>query len=135
MIDTSLRKICFSIPFLPPSVNKLWNIVSVRPVRIELKPEVLLWKSQLKEYVPVWRPELGERAELYFIWECQRSWYTKDGKTRKIDVHNMEKPLIDAVCEKVGIDDSYFFYRTCIKTESEKEGVTIEMGFVEDLGK
>lgn len=48
------------------------------------------------------------------------SWRTKKGFLKKKDVENLQKACIDAICNKLGIDDSRFVTVTARKIESAK---------------
>lgn len=96
----------FTIPFLPPSMNAVYNILFSQR-RVELKPEVRLFKTKAKEYVPMLKPHEDSflfRLDAVFHY----NFLFKNGKMRKVDTQNLMKVLIDAVAEKNGIDDSYF---------------------------
>ena len=112
------------IPTLPPSVNSLYNVLfSMR--RVELKPEVRLWKTQAKEYIPTLR--VKESAHISFNAWFEGAWRHGNGKLKKRDVQNMTKCLIDCVAEKVGFDDSQVWAASSYKVEAEKEQVRVEL--------
>lgn len=111
----------FTIPLIPPSLNSLLNVMwGLR--RVELKPEVRLWKSKAKEYVPKFKVESQEKVNVHLAIHSPR-WITKDGKIRKSDVTNREKAILDAICEKQGWDDSQVWDRRIRKVEDEEEKV------------
>lgn len=124
-------KIKFVIPLMPPSVNSLYNIIFSMK-KVELKPEIRLWKTQAKQYVPVWK-QLGENKLpwLYFKADIYTQLYFKNGNVRKLDLQNLEKCLIDAVCEKLGIGDEYIKEKQASKIDSDKDKIEIEIGFIE----
>lgn len=98
----------FTIPSLPPSMNKVYQIIRLpgQPLRVEMTPEVRRWKTEAKE----WIPKLTATADSFtFRIDAvfHYNWYYKNGKMRKFDTQNLMKVLIDAVAEKNGIDDSY----------------------------
>ena len=43
---------------------------------------------------------------------------------------NMEKALIDTVCEKIGLDDKYVIRKETKKLQSETDFTEVEIGFV-----
>ena len=56
-------------------------------------------------------------------------WYTKKGKVRKVDLSNLEKVVVDAICEKVGIDDSFVWKVEKRKEQgTENRGIRVSMG-------
>lgn len=117
----------FTVPVSPVSCNSLYNVMfSLR--RIELKPEIRLWKMKVKEYVPVWKT--GETGYLYFNADFHTETLFKNGKLRKLDLQNMEKALIDAVCEKLGIGDEFIFAKHTRKLQSDMDRIEIEIGML-----
>lgn len=117
----------FSIPLSPVSCNSLYNVMFAMR-KIELKPEIRLWKTQVKQYVPPWKT--GESGNLYFNADIYTETLYKNGKLRKLDLQNMEKALIDAVCEKLGIGDEFIFQKFTRKIQSEKDRIEVEIGFL-----
>lgn len=96
----------FIIPFLPPSMNSMYNIIFAQR-RVELKPEVRLWKTKAKEYIPQLSASKDSylfRLDVVFYY----NFFFKNGKLRKVDSQNLMKVLIDAIAEKNGIGDEYF---------------------------
>lgn len=121
----------FTIPMIPPSVNALYNVIfSLK--KVELKPEVRLWKSKAKEFVPVWKQK-GKSVSgwLYFKADVYTQVYFKNGKVRKLDLQNLEKCLIDAVCEKLGIGDEFIFEKYARKIDSDEDKIEVEIGFID----
>lgn len=117
----------FVIPSLPPSVNSLYNIIfSLK--QVQLKPEIRLWKTQAKQYVPVWKTD--KMGYLYFNADIFMPIMYKNGKLKKHDLQNLEKCLIDTVCEKLGIADEFIFEKHTRKIDSEIEKVKVEIGFI-----
>lgn len=95
----------FKIPFLPPSMNSMYNVLFSQR-RVELKPEVRLWKTKAKEYIPLLKQSSDSflfRLDVVFLY----NFFFKNGKLRKVDSQNLMKVLIDAVAEKNGISDEY----------------------------
>jgi Holliday junction resolvase RusA-like endonuclease len=94
----------FVIPFIPPSVNTIYQIIFSQR-RVEMKPEVRLWKTKAKEYIPNLTP--FEDSHLFSIdVKYYYDWYYKNGRFKKFDTANLLKILIDAIAEKCGFDDS-----------------------------
>ena len=94
----------FVIPNLPPSVNSVYQIIFSQK-RVELKPEVRLWKTQAKEYIPKLTPMSSShlfKVDTIFHYD----FFYKNGKLKKFDSQNLMKVLIDAIAEKNGFDDS-----------------------------
>lgn len=121
MVLKTKYSITFKIPSVPPSVNSLYNVIfSLK--RVEMKPEVRLWKSKSKVFVPVWRPETTTSSGiLRFEATFYYPFYSKEGKMRIRDTHNMMKLLQDTVAEKVGIDDKFIKEGSWRSHDSETE--------------
>ena len=119
----------FKIPSVPPSVNSLYNVIfSLK--KVEKKPEVRLWQSQAKQFIPVWRPiQIPDQPWLYMKIVIHTDLWYKNGSVRKIDMPNMEKALIDTVCEKIGIDDKFVVKKETTKIQSDKDKTEVEIGF------
>ena len=96
----------FLVPFLPPSMNSMYNILFSQR-RVELKPETRLFKTRAKEYIPILTPLKDSylfKLDAVFTY----NFFFKNGKLKKVDTQNLMKVLIDAVAEKNGIGDQYF---------------------------
>ena len=116
----------FSLPVSPVSVNSLYNVIfSLKEV--QLKPEVRAWKTQVKQFVPPWKTQ--RIGYLYFNADVYTDTLYKNGKLRRLDLQNMEKALIDAICEKLGIGDEFIFEKKTRKIQAEKDRIEVEMGF------
>lgn len=119
----------FSIPLSPVSCNSLYNVLFAMK-RVELKPEIRLWKTQVKQFVPAWKTE--RTGYLYFNADVYTETLFKNGKVRRLDLQNMEKALIDAVCEKLGILDELIFQKFTRKIQAEKDRIDVEIGFLDE---
>ena len=120
----------FFIPSLPPSMNAIYQIIFQARI-VQLKPEVRAWKTEVKKDIPLWRPVLGEGTDgtLWIKMVFVGDWYTKKGKVRKVDLSNLEKVVVDAICEKVGIDDSFVWKVEKRKEQgTENRGIRVSMG-------
>ena len=122
----------FKLLSVPPSVNSLYNVIFSMK-KVELKPEVRLWKSQAKMAIPMWKPEKQSLSGfLYFKMDVHTNLYHKNSNVRKFDVMNMEKACIDAICEKIGIDDKFITDCHTRKIHTDvSEYVECEIGFVD----
>lgn len=91
----------FTIPFLPPSVNALYDVIYWKRC-VQLKPTVLAWKTKAKEIIPAWNAGEGlVQVNITFNYP----FYHANKTLRPVDTHNMVKPLIDAIAEKQGWND------------------------------
>src|SRR5688572_13939662 len=98
--------------------------------RVELKPEIRLWKTQVKQFVPAWKTD--KTGYIYFNADVYTETLFKNGNVRKLDLQNMEKALIDAICEKLGLSDEFIFQKFTRKIQSEKDRIEIEIGFLKE---
>lgn len=95
----------FTIPFLPPSMNAVYEIIFAQR-KVRMKPDVANWKTRAKEYIPKLVP--SDKAPLFRIDATfYYDFYYQNGKMKKVDTQNLMKVLIDAIAEKNGFDDSY----------------------------
>ena len=117
------------LPLKPPSMNSVYQIL-YHLRRVEMKPEVRQFKTQVKLYLPP-PPNIPADLLLAISLTYHDVWMTKEGKVRKLDLSNLEKVLLDAVCEHVGVDDSHIFKKESLKQEGEKVGISITIsGFI-----
>lgn len=117
----------FTLPKLPASQNAIYNILfSLK--RVEMKPEVRLWKTEMKEYIPPWKvPEGGLWITLVFY----GNWHTKAGKVKTVDLPNLIKVTVDVIAEKLGFNDSLIFeMRNLRKIQSTDEKIEVELGVI-----
>ena len=63
--------------------------------------------------VPPFLVNPDDRFEVEII--VHTDWYYKNGKLRRLDIHNMDKLLVDAVFYRLGIDDSHVWKLTSSK--------------------
>lgn len=118
------RSLIVVIPFLPPSVNSLYNVIYSQR-RVEKKPEVRAFCYKAKEYLrafPVAADSLI-RLDLVFAYPFNHG----NGKLRRFDSQNMMKILADLVAEKGGWDDSRIKSGSWASVDSVNESVTIAL--------
>lgn len=118
------KKTVAVIPFLPPSVNSLYNVIYSQR-RVEKKPEVRAFCYRAKEYLrqfPVADDSLV-RMDLVFAYPFN----CKNGKLRRRDSQNMMKIISDLVAEKGGWDDSRIKSGSWESVDSENESVTVTL--------
>lgn len=114
----------FVLPSLPMSINSLYQIIYSQR-KVELKPECRTWKTKAKQYVPKFSvdDESVIRLDVAFSYP----WRHKNGRLRKFDSQNLLKLLIDAVSEKIGIDDSRIKAGSWQSLDSETEKVVVTL--------
>lgn len=132
-VESSPKSIKFRIPSIPPSCNDLYYHIKDHYARYQyvLKPEVRLWKTQAKEYVPPFAIDPGQL--FYFNWVAVNNWRYDSGKPKRYDLFNLEKVLVDAVCEKLGIDDCCLWesYQRAKIHSPSKQYIEAEIGIIE----
>lgn len=94
----------FTIPVATPSVNALHQIIYSQR-KVELKPEVLRWRSDASQHVP--RIQLASKESVIRIDATfYYSFHYRNGNLRLFDTHNLMKCLIDLIAWKVGFNDN-----------------------------
>lgn len=110
---------------LPPSINQVYKIAY--KARHTYKSDVAKkFEYQCKLFVPV-NNEFKEQEKLRTYIELHGSWYFKNGNMRRKDLQNMDKVLVDAIFDKLGIDDSQIWDHHLIKVESEDEKTVVQI--------
>jgi len=120
-------RLVFTLPSLPPSINRLY-VINHNQRRVFLSDEALLWRTQMTPFIKPCR--LGFAAyKLTLLYQSPR-WLTKDGSLRKVDHANLDKLCIDTLCNKWGWDDSRLTEVVRRKEYATREGihVTLEEG-------
>lgn len=111
------RVLTFRLPSPPPSMNSLYSIhYAMR--RIFMRPEVRTYKTTMKMYVPGF--EVGDNDMVELEITVHRDWMCKNGKIKKVDIQNMQKVLVDLVCEKQGFDDKHVWRCVIEKVQDDK---------------
>ena len=98
--------IYFTIKGLPPSYNKHCKI-NYNLRQVYLTDEARLFKQRVKMSMPSIKVDKDVLFNVRITY-CA-NWYYKNGRLRRIDIQNMDKLLIDAMFEKIGIDDSHLW--------------------------
>lgn len=123
----------FRIPSLPSSMNAIYQII-FHLRQVQMKPEVRAWKHQAKMMIPIWKlPQNCETGFIRIKMEFHSHlWYYKNGKLKRVDAHNLQKVLIDAISEKMGFDDSMVFEWHGRKVIDTSEFVDVTMEFMKE---
>lgn len=119
----------FIIKAIPPSYNRECKI------NYNLKQVYLSKEARgFKNLVFLSTPPMNYREGSIFSISINivKNWLTKAGKVKREDVQNMDKLLIDAICEKLGFDDSLIYNVSIKKTQSDTEAYT-EIELIEKL--
>ena len=113
------------VPLQAPSMNTLLSIIWSQR-RIETKPEVRLFRSHFKSYLPKWC--LASTGPYALSLDFHQPWYYKNGYPKKQDVPNLLKSCIDALCERYGFDDSLLWKVECQKVQDEQQvGIQVRL--------
>ena len=116
---------CF-IPLAPLSMNAIYQVIWSQK-RTQLKPQARFWKTQVKGYIPS-LPAMDSQSKLRLTLTYHQDWYYKNGSLRKLDLPNLTKLTVDAICEKVGCDDAQVWELVERKVQSlGKVGIQVEL--------
>lgn len=96
-------RLLFSLPSLPPSMNRLY-LINHNQRRVQLSDEALLWRTRVTPSILPCRLGFSE-YKLTLIYQSPR-WLLKEGGLRKMDLTNLDKLCIDTLCAKWQFDDS-----------------------------
>jgi hypothetical protein len=111
----------FRIDGLPTSYNKAFQIIWGLK-ECHLSPEAHAYKNRVKMSVPATEEITGTlRIDIAYHYD----FYYKNGKLKKIDTSNCDKLLIDAICERLGCDDSIIKERQVKDYHNDKEEYVI----------
>lgn len=124
----------FTLPHLPASMNQIYSIVpiwSARKISVQLKDDILYWKTQSKEYIPAVEVEAGRK--LWMSLALHGKWMTSKGTIRVIDLQNLLKVIIDTIADKLKFNDSRIFELKKIKKiESDDDKIEVELGYLDE---
>lgn len=99
--------------------------------RLHVKPEVRLFRTQFKQFLPVWTIPLDRLLLIRF--DFYQDWYCKNGRLKKQDVPNLIKSCLDAFVERYGIDDSCVLHQACSKVQSSMTGILLTASLFPEL--
>lgn len=115
-------KLRFRIDSVPPSYNRHFKIAyGMR--QVYLSQEAKLFKTKVKCSMPAVNVYDDELFSIHI--HIHSNWYYKNGRVKKHDIQNLDKLLIDAIFEKLGVDDSRLFEVTLRKVQNATEGFTM----------
>lgn len=109
------------LPFLPPSVNKLFT--TVRDPQSGVIKRVLTQEARkIRRLVTALIDRQLNPALLYELRiDIHLPCFTRKGEVRKLDLSNRVKFIEDCVCTALGIDDSHIFRVVLTKHDSDAE--------------
>lgn len=116
----------FKVPILPKSSNQMYAINHYNR-SIYLTEEARHFKSCLKIHCPVMKFSCEYPILEVHITLFSPKWICKNKNIRKVDSHNCTKIVYDALSERIGYDDSLFFFTSVKKKLSMEEYTEIEV--------
>ena len=130
LTSAPVTKWSFWLSVPPLSMNSPYQIIYSQ-YRVQLSPAARVWKQRVKEQTP--RIILPPNTKLRFgPLSFHAKWLTQQGNPRRFDVHNCVKLLVDAVCERLGVDDCWVWEAGPYhKVESvEQVGIQVSLGLL-----
>ena len=115
----------FVVPAISPSYNRCFKI-NHGLKQTYLSTEARMFKDKVKLMMPsIKLPENVGDLKFSMLVEVYNNWYYKNGNMKKQDVQNMEKLIIDAVFEGIGIDDSHLWEVKLVKRQNKDKVKTV----------
>jgi Holliday junction resolvase RusA-like endonuclease len=123
-LPSSVSSKTWKVPFLPPSMNKLYGI-NFQKRSVYMMPEARDWKTKAKMCIGNF-PITGN-DKLSFSLNVYTNWYYKNNNLKKSDIQNLIKVVVDAVSERLSFDDSQVFSFSAVKHQSTENYCTITL--------
>lgn len=114
----------FTIPDLPTSVNKLYQVNFSHRV-VYLSPQGRMYKNKVKLHMPPMT--FPDNAFFEVTLRMYGNWFYKNQKVKRIDIQNLIKILLDGIFERLGVDDSRIFALAAFKEQSEERKVEVRI--------
>ena len=115
------------LPFLPPSVNKLFATVRDQATGA-LRRVLTAHARRVRRLILGLVRGHADPEGLYELFVTVRlRAFNSDGGVRKVDLTNRIKFLEDCVCAALGIDDSRVFRVVMLKQHADEEQTCIEL--------
>lgn len=115
------------LPFLPPSVNKLFATVKDKNTGA-LKRVLTTEARRIRRLILALVQGNAEPDRLYELHvSVHLRAFCADGQVRKVDLTNRVKFLEDCLCGALGIDDSHIFRVVLTKIHADEEKTAIEL--------
>jgi len=114
-----------SLPFLPPSINKLFATVRDRETGVMRRVLTAHARRIRKLICAMVRGKLVVGALYELQVDVYLAAFTRAGDLRQVDVSNRVKFLEDCLCHALGIDDRQFFRVVLTKYHSHSEQTTV----------
>jgi Holliday junction resolvase RusA-like endonuclease len=115
------------LPFLPPSINKLFCTVRDADTGATLRVLTSHARRIRKLICAMVRARLAPQALYELQVDVYLNAFTHAGQARQVDVSNRIKFLEDCLCFALGIDDRQFFRVVATKHDSQQEHTLIRI--------
>lgn len=125
--EAPTREFKLRLPFLPPSVNKLFS--TVRDPQTGITKRVLTTQARrIRRLIGAMIRGSLDPKRLYELHvDVYLSAFTRKQDVRRVDLTNRIKFLEDCVCEALGIDDSAIFRVVMNKHDSDTEETAVRI--------
>ncbi len=107
----------FKIPDLPESINSLYKI-NYHTKQVYMSNAGRAYKMKVKMYMPSFK---AKETKYSIRMDFNGHWLYKNGKNKRADIQNLTKVLIDAVFERIGVDDSYIYKLEAYKIQNNSQ--------------
>ncbi|MBE7492399.1 MAG: RusA family crossover junction endodeoxyribonuclease [Planctomycetes bacterium] len=119
--------LCFVLPFLPPSVNRLFATVRDRATGA-LRRVLTAEARRIRRLILALVQGNADPDRLYELRiDVHLRAFCADGSVRRVDLTNRVKFLEDCLCGALGIDDSRIFRVVLNKVHADEEQTRIEL--------
>lgn len=101
--DSPINSVRFVLPTMPVSVNSLYE-VWWQTREVKKSRDYWRWATDAKGHMPPFKLRSADSficVDVVFYY----NFYTKEGKLRKYDTHNLMKALIDTIASRYGFRD------------------------------
>lgn len=120
-----------ALPFLPPSVNKLFTTVR-DPASGVIKRVLTSNARRIRKLICAMVSSELDPARVYELRiDIYLNAWTRAGKVRRVDLTNRVKFLEDCICTALGIDDSHVFRVIMEKHDAEQERTVVNIRAIE----
>lgn len=120
-----------ALPFLPPSVNKLFTTVR-DPASGVIKRVLTSNARRIRKLIcAMVSAELDPTRVYELRIDIYLNAWTRAGKVRRVDLTNRVKFLEDCVCTALGIDDSHVFRVIMEKHDADQERTVVNIRAIE----
>ncbi len=128
-----MKMLTIKIPFKTPTINHLhghnkWGA-------FYLKPEAKKLKVDIAEAIGAY-PLLAATGligkNLKVTIEVHEDWYCKNGSVKRKDIANREKFLVDAVFDRLTLEDKFIFDHQMKKIQDKEEFAIVKIEAIDE---